>query len=69
MSPGDDDSRCRDCDHHHTIRSDWGECRANPPVLGNVLMRSDDVVVRGEGGGWPDVLPTDWCGAWKPLED
>jgi hypothetical protein len=50
--------RCDDC-KFYIMRTygaaNVGECRCDPPVLGNGYS------------GWPRVLPDDWCGKWEAM--
>jgi hypothetical protein len=70
--------RCRNCrffqlDETQTaseVFKDWeemkeGECRAEPPRLGEMLTDRDGETFR-HFGQWPRVMAIDWCGRFDP---
>ncbi len=69
---------CFDCDYYQIDNKevsdltddDWqggcaeGECRFNPPVLGEEIERNGDKY--RSYGEFPKVLSSDWCGQFRP---
>jgi hypothetical protein len=47
---------CESCKFYDNFEPGVGQCRKNPPV------REEG----GEDAVWPWVVPTDWCGEFKP---
>ena len=52
---------CLACDSVRVV----GQCRREPPQLGEILMDRHGEAFR-HFGEWPKVLGCDWCGAYQP---